>query len=130
MNENLKKFVELVSKDPELAKKLATNNKDEVAEKIKLAISIAKEKGIELTEKDFEVMTDNDLKSAAGGYEPPELQGVDSHRLGGFFFIPVFFATNVNVVANANLAANINVDVNGNVNFNGNVHTNANVYDK
>lgn len=130
MNENLKKFIELVSKDPELAKKLTTNNKDEVAEKVKLAISIAKEKGIELTEKDFEVMTDSDLKSAAGGYVPPEMQSMDSQRLGGFFFIPVFFAANANILANVNLATNINVDANANVNFNANVHTNANVNDK
>ena len=65
MTDNLKKFLEEVSKDAGLANKINTASKETI-------ISIAKEKGIELTEEDFAIpanqeLSDDDLDAVAGG---------------------------------------------------------------
>lgn len=111
MSENLKKFVEIVSKDAELAKKLSTTKKEELGEKIKLAISIAKEKGIELIENDFLGMSENDLKAAAGGYESPSMEPMGGGD-NGIIFLSPFVIANVNVDINASTQSVVNSMVN------------------
>lgn len=62
MTENMKKFLELVSKE-ELAKKLNGANKEEI-------IAMAKELGVELAEGDFvqsAELSDDELDAVAGG---------------------------------------------------------------
>ncbi len=65
MNESLKALLELGKADPELGKKMAAMDKDEL-------IALAKEKGIELGEGDFtppvEEVGDSELENAAGGF--------------------------------------------------------------
>lgn len=130
MSENLKKFIEIVSKDAELAKKLSTTKEEELGEKIKLAISVAKEKGIELTENDFLGMSEKNLKEAAGGYESPNMEPMGGGDNGVIFLSPfvianvsISTATNISIMAhpqtviavmpsvsaNANVSANVNV---------------------
>jgi len=65
MTENLKKFLEAVSANKELAEKMSKATKEEL-------IAIAKEMGFELTEADFEKPTaqelsDDELDTVAGG---------------------------------------------------------------
>lgn len=63
MSENLKKLLELVSRNEDLAKKLSSMDKEET-------IALAKELGIELTEADFEQkneLSDDELDTVAGG---------------------------------------------------------------
>lgn len=65
MNEKLKKFMEEVSKDADLANKINTASKETI-------IEIAKAKGIELTEEDFAIpanqeLSDDELAAVAGG---------------------------------------------------------------
>ena len=63
MTENLRNFLEAVSKDEELSAKINAMDKEAI-------ISVAKTLGIELTEADFvqEVeLGDNDLDAVAGG---------------------------------------------------------------
>ena len=65
MTENLKKFLELVSKDEALAAKIGTMGKDEL-------IALAKGLGIELTDADLtkpaaQELSDDDLDTVAGG---------------------------------------------------------------
>ena len=133
MTANLKKFIEYVVTDPELAKKLTTTKMDEIEKKKKLAIEIAKEKGFELSTNDFDEIVEvskDEAKKIAGGYEEPFVDEFEEpNNLKGFFIVPVFFVANANIVANVNFSANVNVDANANVNFNANVHTNANTYD-
>ena len=65
MNENLKKFLEMVSKDAELTSKVGAE-KD-----VNVLIAMAKEMGIELTASDFEKpveeLADDELDTVAGG---------------------------------------------------------------
>lgn len=64
MTENLKKFLEEVSKDKELAEKISAE-KD-----VSVIIETAKEMGFTLTEEDFaenHELADDDLDSVAGG---------------------------------------------------------------
>ena len=65
MTENLKKFLELVSKNDELAAKCGSMSQAEL-------IGMAKEMGIALTEADFakpvaEELSDDELDTVAGG---------------------------------------------------------------
>ena len=65
MTENLKKFLEAVSANKELAEKMSKATKEEL-------IAIAKEMGFELTEADFEkpavqTLDDDELDAVAGG---------------------------------------------------------------
>ena len=64
MTENMKKFLELVSQNTELASKINAADKDTF-------IAIAKELGIDLTEADFvqpvNALTDDELEEVAGG---------------------------------------------------------------
>ncbi len=65
MTENLKKFLETVSKDEALTAKVGTMGKDEL-------VALAKELGIELTDADLEKpavqeLDDDDLDTVAGG---------------------------------------------------------------
>lgn len=63
MNENMKKFLEQVSQDKDLANQLKEAGKDE-------AIAAAKELGIALTDADFEQineLSDDELDAVAGG---------------------------------------------------------------
>lgn len=65
MKENLKKFLEMVSKDEELSKKVSAMQKEEV-------LALAKDMGMELTEEDFaenavQELDDDDLDTVAGG---------------------------------------------------------------
>lgn len=63
MTENVKKFLELVSKDEALSEKV--NKADKAA-----LIAVAKELGIELSDADFEQpkeLTDDELDAVAGG---------------------------------------------------------------
>ena len=65
MTENMKNFLEAVSKNEELAKKINTMTKEEL-------LALAKELGIELTEADFEkpegMLDENELEAVAGGW--------------------------------------------------------------
>jgi len=63
MTEKLKRFLEAVSANEELAKKIGTASKDEL-------LAMAKELGIELTEADLEQnaeISDDELDAVAGG---------------------------------------------------------------
>ena len=64
MSENLKKFLEAVSANEELAKKVSTASKEEL-------LAMAKELGIELTEDDLkqvsQELSDDELDAVAGG---------------------------------------------------------------
>ena len=66
MTENMKKFMELVSADPELGMKVSAATKD-------MLILIAKEQGIELTKEDLAApvgeMSDDELEAVVGGGE-------------------------------------------------------------
>ena len=73
MSENMKKFMELASKDEALKKKLQALNDMEPADAIQAGIALAKELGIELTEADFDrkksdgELSDDELDAVAGG---------------------------------------------------------------
>lgn len=64
MNANLKKLVDLASEDKELSAKLQSADKEQV-------IALGKERGITLTEADFESpkgkVSDDELAAVAGG---------------------------------------------------------------
>ena len=64
MTENMKKFLEVVSKDEALAAKVGTMKKEELP-------ALAKALGIELTEADFEApageLNEDELDTVAGG---------------------------------------------------------------
>lgn len=64
MTENMKKFLETVSKDAELSKKVGAMNKDEL-------LALAKELGLALAEVDLikpaQELEDDDLDTVAGG---------------------------------------------------------------
>ncbi len=64
MNDNMKKLVDLASKDKEMSAKLQKASKEQV-------IALAKEHGIKLTEADFETpqgkVSDDELAAVAGG---------------------------------------------------------------
>ena len=63
MTENLKKFLEAVSENAELAAKISTLGLDDV-------LALAKELGFELTEEDFakkNELADDELDAVAGG---------------------------------------------------------------
>jgi len=64
MTENMKKLMEAISANPELAERLENATKEDV-------IAIAKELGIELTDADFEQqpseLSDDELDAVAGG---------------------------------------------------------------
>lgn len=66
MTENMKKFLEAVSKNEELTKKINAMTKEEL-------LVLAKELGIELTEADFAEpageLNDDELDAVAGGAE-------------------------------------------------------------
>ncbi len=81
MSENMKKFLEMASKDENLKNKLMELEKMEPAEAIRTGIALAKEHGIELSEADFakdEIgsgLSDDELKAVAGGiigYDRPQ----------------------------------------------------------
>ena len=73
MSDNMKKFLELVSKDEALKKKLQTLNDMEPEKAIQAGIALAKELGIELSEADFAneksdgELNDDELDAVAGG---------------------------------------------------------------
>ena len=73
MSENLKKFLELVSKDETLKKKVLDCNEMEKEDAIRASIALAKEVGIELSEADFSVketgkeLLDDEMEAVAGG---------------------------------------------------------------
>ena len=64
MTENMKKFLESVSKNEELCAKIGAMGKDEL-------IALGKELGVELTDADFakptQELDDDDLDTVAGG---------------------------------------------------------------
>lgn len=66
MTENLKKFLETVSANNELAQKIGSMTKENL-------IALAKELGLELTEADFQQpygeLSDDELDVVAGGYK-------------------------------------------------------------
>ena len=66
MNENMKKFLETVSKDAELCKKVSAMNKDDL-------LALAKELGLALAEEDLikpaQELEDDDLDTVAGGLD-------------------------------------------------------------
>ncbi len=73
MSENLKKFLELVSKDENLKQKMLAFNDMEPADAISAGIALAKELGIELSEADFAKeescgeLNDDELDAVSGG---------------------------------------------------------------
>ena len=73
MSENLKKFLELVSKDEALKQKAMACNDMEKEDAIRASIALAKEVGIELTEADFAKkeadgeLSDDELDAVTGG---------------------------------------------------------------
>ena len=73
MNENMKKFLELVSKDENLKQKMQSFNEMEPEKAIQAGIALAKELGIELIEADFAKeksdgeLNDEELDAVAGG---------------------------------------------------------------
>ncbi len=73
MSENMKKFLELVSKDETLKQKMQAFKDMEPADAISAGITLAKELGIELTEADFAKeksageLSDEELDAVAGG---------------------------------------------------------------
>jgi len=73
MSENMKKFLELVSKDEALKQKVLACNDMEPADAVRTSIALAKEAGIELTEDDFAQkrtdgeLNDDELDAVTGG---------------------------------------------------------------
>ena len=73
MSDNMKKFLELVSKDESLKKKMMALNDMEPEKAIQAGIALAKELGIELIEADFAKeksdggLSDDELDAVAGG---------------------------------------------------------------
>ena len=73
MIDNFKKFLEIVSKDEALKQKALAFNDMEKEDAIRVAIALAKEVGIELTEADFPVkeannaLADDELDAVVGG---------------------------------------------------------------
>ena len=73
MSDNLKKFLELVSKDENLKQKMQSFNEMEPKKAIQASIALAKELGIELSEADFVnkkadgELSDDELDAVAGG---------------------------------------------------------------
>ena len=73
MSENMKKFLELASKDENLKQKLQSFSDMEPADAISAGIALAKELGIELSEADFAKeesngeLSDDELDAVAGG---------------------------------------------------------------
>ncbi len=73
MSKNMKKFLEMASKDENLKNKLMELEKMESAEAIRKGIALAKELGIELSEADFAKaeasgeLNDDELDAVAGG---------------------------------------------------------------
>ncbi len=73
MSENMKKFLEMASKDENLKNKLTELEKMEPTEAISTGIAMAKELGIELSEADFAMkeasgeLSDDELDAVAGG---------------------------------------------------------------
>ena len=73
MSDNMKKFLELASKDENLKQKMQSFNDMEPAEAISAGIALAKELGIELSEADFAKeesngeLSDDELDAVAGG---------------------------------------------------------------
>ena len=73
MSENMKKFLEMVSKDENLKQKAMAYNDMETDKAIQAGIALAKELGIELTEADFvkkessNELNDDELDAVAGG---------------------------------------------------------------
>ena len=73
MSENMKKFLELVSKDENLKQKMQSFNDMEPEKAIQASIALAKELGIELSEADFAKeesngeLSDDELDAVAGG---------------------------------------------------------------
>ncbi len=73
MSENMKRFLELVSKDENLKKKVMELEKMEADKALQETIAFAKELGIELTEADFAKeklsgeLSDDELDAVAGG---------------------------------------------------------------
>lgn len=75
MSENMKKFLELISRDEELKQKVLACNDMEKGEAIRASIALAKEVGIELTEADFAKeeadgeISDDELDAVTGGID-------------------------------------------------------------
>ena len=73
MSNNMKKFLELVSKDENLKQKMLACNDMEPEKAIQAGIALAKELGIELSEADFAEekscgeLNDDELDAVAGG---------------------------------------------------------------
>jgi len=73
MSDNMKKFLELVSKDENLKQKMQSFNDMEPEKAIQAGIALAKELGIELSEADFTEeksdgeLNDDELDAVAGG---------------------------------------------------------------
>lgn len=70
MTENMKKYLELISKDEEAKKKMAGQENADAGEMKKRIIADAAERGIVLTEEDFAEMselTEDALGEVAGG---------------------------------------------------------------
>ena len=73
MSENMKKFLEMVSKDENLKQKAMAFNDMETEKAIQAGIALAKELGIELTEADFvkkessNELNDDELDAVSGG---------------------------------------------------------------
>ncbi len=73
MSDNMKKFLELVSKDEKLKQRMQSFNDMEPAAAISAGIALAKELGIELSEADFakeesgDELNDDELDAVAGG---------------------------------------------------------------
>ena len=73
MSDNMKKFLELVSKDENLKQKMQSFNDMEPEKAIQAGIALAKELGIELSEADFAEeksggeLNNDELDAVAGG---------------------------------------------------------------
>ncbi len=73
MSDNVKKFLEMASKDENLKNKLMELEKKEYAKAIQEAIALAKEHGMELSEADFakdkasSELSDDELNAVSGG---------------------------------------------------------------
>ena len=74
MSDNMKKFLELVSKDENLKKKLEKLDNTVYEQASQAGIALAKEFGIELTEADFVrkesdgELSDDELDAVSGGW--------------------------------------------------------------
>ncbi|MGN0154814.1 MAG: Nif11-like leader peptide family RiPP precursor [Lachnospiraceae bacterium] len=88
MCENLKKFLEQVSKDETLKQKVLDCNEMEKEDAIRASIALAKEMGIELTEADFAVkeanneLADDELDAVVGGGNFGSDYGLDCNCSG------------------------------------------------